>query len=643
MFRLRRLRLRTLALRGGLLALGLAACSQPRSERVVLADLDLAHAVQDPVYGLRLPGPVGLHQFVPGQWGAHEGLARWALGDTAGIDLTLLGRDLRLSLRVATGPDLVAAGQSLGLLLDGRELLQTALPDHWQVDTLVVDLPGPFDDLRFHRLELVTDRQQEGAVPRAVFFYGLKVETTLDAETLDRWHEVTASRPSDEHELTIPAPADSDSTPAPADPDGPDLLIVLLDAARADHFSCYGYPRQTTPHVDALAAAGVRLEQVLAEAPYTRSSVPTLFTGRSWRRHGVIGPRDALPPEAITLAEILRGAGYTTLAISDNANVGRNAGSDQGFDEFVQTWTDAADRKPADGGWWHPELPVQLFEERLAQGLPADRPVFFYLHLMPPHEPYFPGQEFDRFGPQGYSGPVTGITPDIQAFDRGELAGDGADHARLVALYDGALARGDALVGRAWRAWAAMGRERPLLTVFLSDHGEGFGEHGRYGHNSTPFDEMLHVPVILHPAERVPVSLRNHPEGLRSLADLLPLLLSTLDVPLPAGSSWPARTLELLVDPGRPRHEIFVRCGPPLYGLRTEHSLTLLNTWSTSAYYDLRSDPSALHDLRGLGPSGWWTALGRLRGFLESSPSTSAAGARLDDADRERLRALGYL
>ena len=82
-------------------------------------------------------------------------------------------------------------------------------------------------------------------------------------------------------------------------------------------------------------------------------------------------------------------------------------------------------------------------------------------------------------------------------------------------------------------------RERPTLVVVLSDHGEAFGEHQRYGHNTSPHDEMTHVPVVLHPRAMVPGALAASPDALRSLGDLYPIIARTLGLRLPAGTTWP--------------------------------------------------------------------------------------------------------
>jgi len=633
-----------LALAGTLVASG---CQAP-TERVRLARFDFGDSAERAPYGIGVTETVGLH-YVGDGWHPLEPGAVWTTGEPAEVRLTGLGSEARLELHWSTHPELAARGQRVSVVWNGQLLESTTLPGGWQVDTLAVEIPEPLFGAGTHDLRIETSDHLDGAdgsaIPRGVFVRRIELSARLDADERALWKEWTATPDTDTDFVGLPVDPDTAHLPrvATPGPDQPDVLFVVLDTVRADHLSSYGYPRPTTPAIDSLATAGVRFERVFAEAPYTRSSMATVFTGASWRDHGVIRRTHALADGFTTLAEVLREAGYRTLAVSDNAHVARSAGSAQGFDEFVQTWSDV-DREPPAGphDWWWPELPVILFEERVREGLDGSAPTFFFVHLMPPHEPYFPGSEHDVFGDPDYDGPVIGHTPDVRAFDRGDYASEGSDHARLVALYDGALRRGDALVARVLRAWEGRGTGRPTLVVFGSDHGEAFGEHGRYGHNTTPYDEMVHVPMVFAPRALVPPSIVESADAFRSLGDLLPLLIGTLGVDLPAGSRWPRRVLEVLQDPARPRDRVFVRCSTPFYGVRTPETLLVFRHWSTQEFYDLRRDPAALEDRRMQRTEPWLAGMRGLRAFLAGSTTGAGVATELDPADVERLRALGY-
>jgi arylsulfatase A-like enzyme len=618
----------------------LAACDEPR-EMVLLADFDVAHAHDDSLYGPGWIRPRGLHQF-DGGWRQPELNGIWTTGTSARVHFECTGTRAELTLRLATHPILAERRQELTLFWNETELSRHELRAQWQPDTLRITIPKRLFRSGTGTLRLDASEHlgpADGfAEARGVFVQSMQLSAQLTESEREAWHELVTPLPAAAESIEFRSKASERATK-----DLPDLLMILIDTARADHFSSYGYARETTPHIDALAARGVRFDRVFAEAPYTRNSVATLFTGSSWRDHRVLGAQDALSEDHFTMAEALRAAGYQTLAISDNANVGQNAGSTQGFEEFVEAWKELGDERRGRSERWWPEAPLRLFEERLAKGFDPARPVFFYLHLLPPHEPYYPGEGNDIFGPSDYTGPITGTSADIVAFDQGERVAAGEDHERLVSLYDGSLRRADALVQRALDAWKTRA-PRPTLTILLSDHGEAFGEHGRFGHNSTPFDEMLHVPFVMSPRELVPAEVRAGRTAFRSLGDVYPLLLRTLGLGLPAGTRVSPTFIEAYEQPNEDRREIFVRCGVPRYARRTPTTLMVFRDWQEQAYFDLSADPQAKSNLRWKQNTAWRTERKRMRDFLaEGADSPEADAAQLSPEDIERLKALGYM
>ena len=134
----------------------------------------------------------------------------------------------------------------------------------------------------------------------------------------------------------------------------PNVLLIVVDALRADRLECYGYSRQTSPNLNALAQDGVLFTDDMSQGAETVVAVPTLLTGRLPREHGVVwvrrddkvwvGPGLRLP----TLATILKQNGYTTAAVSGNPLVGPSIGVEKGFDTFdqragrVYTWLHAS-------------------------------------------------------------------------------------------------------------------------------------------------------------------------------------------------------------------------------------------------------------------------------------------------------------
>lgn len=119
---------------------------------------------------------------------------------------------------------------------------------------------------------------------------------------------------------------------------GINVLLLTIDTLRADHLSSYGYPRQTSPAIDGLAARGVLFDNAFTYWPKTRGSFAAMFTSLYAAQHGLTVRDRDLPDYNQTLAEALKGAGYSTAAAVDNGNLDRALGFAQGFDRYQQVW-----------------------------------------------------------------------------------------------------------------------------------------------------------------------------------------------------------------------------------------------------------------------------------------------------------------
>src|SRR5262245_52642261 len=186
----------------------------------------------------------------------------------------------------------------------------------------------------------------------------------------------------------------------------PNLLLVSVDTLRADHLGSYGYRLDTSPTIDALAAAGVRFADATVQWPKTWPSMASMLTGKYPASVGVrYAPRRPLAEEQTTLAEALRGAGYQTAAVVANPNVGQGLQFDQGFDRFVESWLTELRRqtgehvlKDAPGVVKHFTNATIVSDEaiRLLDELAGRPPFFLWLHYIDPHGPYRPPLEYRR-------------------------------------------------------------------------------------------------------------------------------------------------------------------------------------------------------------------------------------------------------
>jgi len=266
-----------------------------------------------------------------------------------------------------------------------------------------------------------------------------------------------------------------------------DLLLVTIDALRADHLGAYGYGRPTSPAIDELARQGVVFERAYTATPQTSYAVASLLTGKYVRSLFRLDQ----PPSNETLAHMLRERGMHTAAFFTDAVFFIDRERFTAFEED-RFGFEYAKMHPVDA---RPRL--DQVREYLAARAPGDR-LFVWVHFFEPHEPYV-SQPAHRFGD------------------------------RDVDLYDGEIAETDSAVQGLVAMMRARGRE-PIVVV-TADHGEEFGDHGGRYHGSTLYEEQVRVPLVM----RIPgVAPRRVATPVQTV-DLVPTLLGLYGVP------WSAR------------------------------------------------------------------------------------------------------
>lgn len=285
------------------------------------------------------------------------------------------------------------------------------------------------------------------------------------------------------------------SSPA-ADPPR-SVVLVVLDAARADHFGVYGHERATTPRADAFAAGATRYEVAISDASFTFLSVASLFSAMSPAESGLSGRAGGRVPDSIPLlAEIARDAGFATAAYSENPYVTPYFGLAQGFARFEEAFPVAAHLEgrelPSDHASAASAIAVL---ESVARD--RERPFFVYLHFLRPHNPYAPTGAFaGRFGSQPERR-TEGSTGSLLRRDEQGPPFDPQWLDQVVALYDENLAQADALFGAVLDALRANGVDDRTIVILAGDHGEAFAEHGRLLHSTQVFDPMIRIPLLV--------------------------------------------------------------------------------------------------------------------------------------------------
>jgi arylsulfatase A-like enzyme len=362
-----------------------------------------------------------------------------------------------------------------------------------------------------------------------------------------------------------------------------------------------------------------------------------MFTSLEQERHGVRFVGDKLGEGCDTLAELFHEAGYRTAAFVQNPVAAPRSGLGRGFERF-QKFVIA------------PEATGHVLAEAVAELRDTDEPCLVYVHLLAPHMPYLPQAGFaGRFGGDREH-PANGSTRSLR-----HVAGKGPEHPdvrNLSALYDEYLCWVDALIGDLMIALQRERGRQPVV-IFTSDHGEAFGEHGAFGHNTHVYDEMTRVPLIVVAEEAgfVPGSVSREPV---STLDLLPTLVELFSLPeprqtlrgrpLPPTDDVPGELRALLtssryVDP----EEGELR--PAQYGL-VLGDFKLIADGELAAFelYDLVRDPRERQDLAQRDPERV-ELMSRLlaRSLEEAARDEQRGGSFEPDAESERaLHDLGY-
>jgi arylsulfatase A-like enzyme len=454
----------------------------------------------------------------------------------------------------------------------------------------------------------------------------------------------------------------------------PNIILIVIDTLRADHLGAYGYPRSTSPLLDALAARGTLFTNATAPSSWTRPAMASLFTSRPPSEHGAFSSRRALDASVATLAELLRAGGYRTIGVSGNfPHVNEQSGLDRGFDHFVSL---AMPARGADDTLMRLTLregtrPAPLraptaseVNARVIEALPDadERPFFLYVHYMDPHSGYLaPAAHREQFRrstltkPTADGGDPPAATSDYLvdlAAGRRPFGPD--ERARLIDLYDAEISYVDAEVGRLLEELFRRGHGSGAVVVALSDHGEEFLDHGGWFHGLTLHREVLRVPLLIEDGtgrmppgiDERPVDLLDVPTTLLSLAGLDPapgMRGRRLDAQerLEVG----ARVAELHPDAlrearaGALRHRLALTAWP---------WKAVVDPSGVVVLFQLEDDPGELRPVAASDPSVPAALVARARELADSlraDPDASPGPGEetpLGPEEREALRALGY-
>ncbi len=454
-----------------------------------------------------------------------------------------------------------------------------------------------------------------------------------------------------------------------ASPPRPNVVLIVLDTTRADILSAYGYPKPTSPSLEAIAAEGVTFEQAITTDFWTLPAHASILTGQYPTTHQATAETNRLPERANTLAEYLGSAGYRTRAYVSNPWIGASRGFAQGFESYIETWKSgsgiaedfASDRAGVAGA-----------EEWIAERVAGDEEFFLFLNLNSAHMPYSPDALtlFD-LSPTPRSlartqkmRTITGMWAHLG----GEYTLTDEDFEILRELYAAEVARVDQLVGRLIGSIKTQGILDDTLVIITADHGENLGEHGQVDHLLSMYETTIRVPLVMRHPPSFEGGTRS--DQLVSLVDLVPTVLDICGL----RSDSPERVgrvgRSLLRGKRPPDAFVIAENDRPLNGIdlmkkkypafdtaQIDRRMRMLRTrthkliWyddGQTEVYDLRNDPEELENIADREPELREQLVARLEAWTESlgAPPQSTAPTRAEMTDpqtRDQLRALGYI
>jgi arylsulfatase A-like enzyme len=414
----------------------------------------------------------------------------------------------------------------------------------------------------------------------------------------------------------------------------PDVVLYLVDTLRADRLGVYGHPGGLTPNLDAFAREATVYDNATAQAPWTKPSMASIFTGLDPLDHGVWTFRSVLTDGAVTLAERFAAAGYRTAGVSTNGNVSATFGFAQGFHDFALLEIDIDSR---------------TVNRQVLQWLDASdpaQPQFLYVHTMEPHQPYSPPADMRaRFA----ADVPAGLVGERTALERAHQA-SGAERAELVRqlfrLYDADVAHNDRSFGELMAELRRRGRYDDALVVVVADHGEEFDEHGFLQHMKNLHAETIDIPLIVkRPRQRKGERVHDVVQHI----DLLPTLLGAAGISPPGGLR--GRGLRAPRAGGAAPRLVFSHLANRRQGMSLRRA-----EWKLLDPLGQPGETLRLYRRRGAGDGAERRDLARdepLRAeYLRSLLALEIARPRslllnaetdLDAPTREALRALGYL
>jgi len=423
------------------------------------------------------------------------------------------------------------------------------------------------------------------------------------------------------------------------------VFLIITDALRHDHCGyASGTGMSLTPNLDEFASDAIVFENTFAAGPMTSLAMPAMLTSRypsHLRRFESVNYGATIEGHA-TLIEALRESGYDTAGIHSNPFLSRMFGYDRGLNYFYDDTYLCRLRLPRHMKlmlnliWGtvcaRPAMTARQTNRRVLKWLnTCSKPFFMWAQYMDAHGPCFLSERpayLERRKMFALWRKAV-ITPDMITSEELNI---------MKQAYRYQVSYLDEQLGKLLSGLREKGVLDNSILILTSDHGESFGERGKYAHQELPHDELLRVPtMVMHPdysGERV--------KDVNTHLDLLPSVLS--DAGISRDEDWDGRPLVNWKDSGREYVISEARVDPYWHGCCRTLDWKLVWNEKTNALklYNVREDPEELVDVSEQHPD----VLAKYRGILEAHKNSKDDGNMSvpdDELLQDRLKLLGYL
>lgn len=373
------------------------------------------------------------------------------------------------------------------------------------------------------------------------------------------------------------------------------VILISIDTLRADHLSCYDYPRPTSPAIDAFRKDSVLFRLCISHCSSTLASHASILTSLIPVHHRAFFTRSQpLPENVTTMAELLKEKKYHTVSYNDGGQIAPDFGLNQGFDIY----------ESMGNKYRHDNLHFKRIVDHSISWMEENRKkdngkFFLFLHTYETHHPYTPGKKYLEMFDNGYNGtlPEHISVPLIKQINKGEVEINDADKQHIIDTYDAEIRSMDDSFKRLMTYLKENNLYDNTMIIFTSDHGEEFGEHGKWAiHSNTLFNEQIHVPLIIKlPESRFAGTEVNY---LTRSIDILPTVMHLLGEK--PQSYFEGITLAPLIQGKEPKNEVFAISQRDMQKNYVRAYWSVMNKkWKLyhRKLYDLENDPKEQIDV----------------------------------------------